>query len=247
MKKYLFAAAALLFSVSVSAQDAELLTVTPEEDNMTVSIAGFDIKLGPSAGSGSSRRGLYTEARGFSPVNIGLTTFMGEDETPEIRIPRSWYMSADIASFGIHGRAKFSPFFDTGIRLSHYNYRLDDGRAFTITDNGVPAFIDGTVYDKSKFKLTYLGVPVTLGMRLGHDFKISATASFDILVDARNKVKAPKIKTQLYDLNPYRTSVELAIHGNDCGIFVNYGLTSMFKESSGMDTHTLSIGIRLLD
>lgn len=247
MKKYLTAAAALLLSFSVFAQDAELLTVTPQEDNMTVSIAGFDIKLGPSDGSGGSRHGIYTEARGFSPVNIGLTTFMGEGETPDIRIPRSWYLSTDIASFGIHGRARFSPFFDTGIRLSHFNYRLDDGREFTIMDSGVPAFIDGTVYDKSKFKLTYLGVPVTLGMRLGHELKISATASFDILVDARNKVKVPKIKTQLYDLNPYRTSVELAVHGNDCGIFVNYGLTSMFKESSGLDSHTFSIGIRLLD
>lgn len=246
MKKILFAAAAMLLSLMAYAQDLDLLTVTPEEDDMTVSIAGFDIKLGPAKGSGASH-GIYTSAEGFSPVNLGVATIICDRDIPGIRIPRSLNLNADIISFGVHGRERNSLFFETGIRLSHYNYRLNDGRALTINDSGFPEFIDGKVYDKSKFKLTYLGVPVSLGLRLHHNFKISATASFDMLVDSRNKVKAPKEKTQLYDLNPYRSSVELSIHGHDCGLFVNYGLTSIFKESTGLDAHTLSIGIRILD
>lgn len=246
MKKIMFAAAALLLSLTAFAQDSDLLTVTPEEDNMTVSIAGFGIKLGPSTGSNSSH-GAYTSAEGFSPVNIGVATIMCDQDIPEIRIPRSWHLNTDIVSFGLHGRSKNSLFAETGIRLSYFNYRLDDGRAITINGNGVPEFIEGAVYDKSKFKLTYLGVPFTIGFRVNRSLKISATASFDMLVDARNKVKKPKAKTQLYDLNPYRSSVELSVYGHDCGLFVNYGLTSIFKESTGIDAHTLSIGIRLLN
>lgn len=245
MKKMIIIAAMLLMPAAAFAQD-ELLKVTPEDDNMTVSVAGFDIKLGPADSRAGGHR-YYTSFEGLSSLNMGIATIMCGNEMPEIRIPRSWYFSTDLVSVGIHGRANGTPFFDTGIRLSYYNYRLDDGRALTITDSGIPQFVDGSIYDKSKFKLTYLGVPVTMGMRIKRNFRISATATFDMLVDARNKVKTPKYKTRLNDLNPYRTSLEIAVHGSECGMFVNYGLTSIYKESSGLDAHTLTIGVRLFD
>ena len=246
IKKILTAFVPMMICATVFAQNEELLTLNTAEEDMTVSIAGFDLKLGPS-GKHGSHHGLSSSVDFFTPMNISILTMTGaEDVVPDIRIPRSWSMYDDLVSLSLYGRSHRGLIFSTGIRLSYFNYRLSDGLAMTMNETGVPQFVTGTVYDKSKFKLTYLGVPVSLGIRMGNSFTVSATATFDMLVDARNKVKEPVSKTQLDNLNPYRSSVEVSMGSNDFGIFVNYGLTSIFKESSGIDARTLSIGVRLL-
>ena len=246
IKRFLAVLVPMMICATVSAQNEELLTLNTAEEDMTVSIAGFDLRLGPS-GKHRSNRGLASSVDLFSPMNIGILAMTGaEDVVPDIRIPRSWCLYDDLASLSLYGRSHCGLVFSTGIRLSYFNYRLSDGSALTINETGTPQLIAGTVYDKSKFKLTYLGLPVSLGIRLGGSFTMTATATFDMLVDARNKVKEPVSKTQLDDLNPYRTSVEVSMGSDDFGIFVNYGLTSIFKESSGIDARTLSVGVRLL-
>ena len=246
IKKILTAFVPMMICATVFAQNEELLTLNTAEEDMTVSIAGFDLKLGPS-GKHGSHHGLASSVDFFTPMNISILTMTGaEDVVPDIRIPRSWSMYDDLVSLSLYGRSHRGLIFSTGIRLSYFNYRLSDGLAMTMNETGVPQFVTGTVYDKSKFKLTYLGVPVSLGIRMGNSFTVSATATFDMLVDARNKVKEPVSKTQLDNLNPYRSSVEVSMGSNDFGIFVNYGLTSIFKESSDIDARTLSIGVRLL-
>lgn len=246
IKKILTAFVPMMICATVFAQNEELLTLNTAEEDMTVSIAGFDLKLGPS-GKHGSHHGLSSSVDFFTPMNISILTMTGvEDVVPDIRIPRSWSMYDDLVSLSLYGRSHRGLVFSTGIRLSYFNYRLSDGLAMTMNETGVPQFVTGTVYDKSKFKLTYLGVPVSLGIRMGNSFTVSATATFDMLVDARNKVKEPVSKTQLDNLNPYRSSVEVSMGSNDFGIFVNYGLTSIFKESSDIDARTLSIGVRLL-
>ena len=246
IKKILTAFVPMMICATVFAQNEELLTLNTAEEDMTVSIAGFDLKLGPS-GKHGSHHGLSSSVDFFTPMNISILTMTGaEDVVPDIRIPRSWSMYDDLVSLSLYGRSHRGLVFSTGIRLSYFNYRLSDGLAMTMNETGVPQFVTGTVYDKSKFKLTYLGVPVSLGIRMGNSFTVSATATFDMLVDARNKVKEPVSKTQLDNLNPYRSSVEVSMGSNDFGIFVNYGLTSIFKDSSDIDARTLSIGVRLL-
>lgn len=246
IKRFLAAIVPMMICATVFAQNEELLTLNTAEEDMTVSIAGFDLKIGPSGRHGS-HHGLASSVDLLTPMNIGILTMMGaEDAVPDIRIPRSWSLYDDLVSLSLYGRSHRGLVFSTGIRLSYFNYRLSDGLAMTINEAGVPQSVPGTVYDKSKFKLTYLGVPVSLGVRLGGSFTVAATATFDMLVDARNKVKEPVSKTQLDDLNPYRTSVEVSMGSDDFGIFANYGLTSIFKESSGIDARTFSIGVRLL-
>lgn len=246
IKKLLMALVPMMICVSVHAQDNELLTLNTDEDDMTVSIAGFNLKLGPSA-KHDGHHGLYSSVDLFSPLTIGVATMTGDDgRLPDIRIPRSWSMYDDLVSLSLYGRRHRGPVFSTGIRLSYFNYRLHDGYAMTVNEAGIPALIDGKIYDKSKFKLTYLGVPVSLGMRIGSSFQLEATATFDMLVDARNKVKDPKSWSEIENLNPYRTSLELSLVSNDFGMFINYGLSSIFNQSSGIDARTLSLGIRLL-
>lgn len=246
IKKLFMALVPMMICVSVHAQDNELLTLNTDEDDMTVSIAGFDLKLGPSERSHGGNR-LCSSLNFFTPMSIGVLTMTGaEDVVPDIRIPRSWSMYDDLVSLSLYGRGHRGPIFSTGIRLSYFNYRLHDGYAMTVNESGIPGLVDGTMYDKSKFKLTYLGVPVSLGLRIGSSFKLEATATFDMLVDARNKVKDPKSWSELEDLNPYRTSLELSLGSDDLGVFMNYGFTPIFKEGSGIDARTLSLGIRLL-
>lgn len=245
IKRILMALAPMFVCASVFAQDNELLTLITGDDDMMVAIAGFDLRLGPSDRS-HEERALYGSVNFFSPVNIGVLTMTGaEDIVPDIRIPRSWSLYDDLVSLGLHGRGHRGPVFNTGIRLSYLNYRLQDGYVMTVNEAGVPCIPGGDLYDKSKFKLTYLGVPVTLGMNIGKSFRLNATATFDMLVDARNKVKDPESWTRLDDLNPYRVSAELSLGSKGFGVFMNYGLTSIFKDGSGIDARSLSVGVRL--
>lgn len=236
----------LLLSISASAQSENILIMTQEEDNMTVSVAGFDIKLGPSSRyRGDARVG---SSMGFcSLFDIGMASIVCDGDIPAISIPRSWSYSGDIVTMSLFDNPFRRVKLSTGIKLTHFNYRLRDNYAISINSEGIPEQVGICPYDKSKLKLTYIGVPVSLGVRIGHSLRLTGTATFDMLLDARNKVKSPKSKTKLDNLNPYRTSVEVSVWGHEMGMFINYGLSSIFSEASGLDARTLSIGLKFID
>ncbi|MDO5442063.1 MAG: hypothetical protein Q4G10_00165 [Bacteroidia bacterium] len=246
ISRFFMAALPLFVTVTLAGQDGSLLRVTPEDKDMTVSVAGFDIKLGPSDRD-RHRSGIGGSVDFFELFDLGMATMVCDRDIPDIRIPRSWNFSGDIISLSAYDNPVRRIKFSTGIRLSYYNYRLEDDLAMEINGIGIPELIGGCTYDKSKFKLTYLGVPVSIGVKIGHSLRLTGTATFDMLVDARNKVKDPKTKMKLDGLNPYRTSLELSLWGHYIGMFVNYGLSSIFSEASGLDAHTLSIGLKFID
>ena len=241
MRRFLFAVAALLLiSVSVPAQDKDLISVNPGFDDMTISIAGFDLKLGPSDEE-------FMSVDFITPVNLGLTTLVGNEGYPDTWFLKNLFFSDDIVTLKMGGNRPGALFLSTGARLECFSFRMADGRAIFIDDTGVPYRNGGTVYKKSLLKLNYIGVPVSLGINLNKRFSLAATGTFEFLFDANNKLKTPKTVTHLDNLNRYRCSVELSLMDNeDVGFFVNYGLTPVFLESSGIDAHTISFGFRLL-
>lgn len=239
----IIAATALLVCPTVSAQSSKLLKVKPGYGDMTVSIGGLKFKLGPT-----ERKDEFISIDYFCPLQIGMTALSGDFSYPDPWFIRNIAVSDDIISLKVGGKRLGSLFLSTGVRLSCFNYFMADGRAIYIDEYGVPYRNGEEVYSKSKLKLCYLGVPVSAGMKLTDRFSIGATATFDLLIDARNKLSSPKILTRLDNLNRYRCSAELFLVDKDgLGFFVNYGLTPVFLKSSGINAHTVSFGFRLLN
>ena len=132
-----------------------------------------------------------------------------------------------------------------GVRILADNYTFS--RPYTLVyndmDNVVPAKIDGYV-KKSKLVATYIGIPIRLSFRIGSDLHITGYASGDLLLNGRTKYKKPKVKGNISCFSPFRISAGGSITYNNFGVYCEYGTTPLFKDGTGADTHTVSVGLR---
>lgn len=97
---------------------------------------------------------------------------------------------------------------------------------------------------KSKIFASYLGIPFRVSLNYGKA-TVYGGVSAELLMDSYTKYKHPKVREPINGLfNDFRASVEAGISLYNFGLFVNYGLTPLFKDQYS-NAHTLTVGVTL--
>ena len=97
---------------------------------------------------------------------------------------------------------------------------------------------------KSKLHANYFGIPARVSLNFGKA-SIYGGASAEYLVNGFAKFKQPKNKMQMNNLfNRFRVTVEGGFSYGNLGVFVQYGLTPLFRQELS-DARTLTFGILL--
>jgi hypothetical protein len=114
----------------------------------------------------------------------------------------------------------------------------------TCVPSRINAEIAGYDYTKSKLFASYLGIPFRVSFNYGKA-TIYGGVSAELLMDSYTKYKHPKYRESINGLfNDFRATVEAGFSLYNFGLFVNYGLTPLFKEQYS-DARTLTIGVTL--
>lgn len=97
---------------------------------------------------------------------------------------------------------------------------------------------------KSKTHMGYVGLPLDISYRTGK-FKIYVGATAEILMDSYVKYKYPETRYSIQGVNNFRSVVEIGMSYRHLGIYANWAVTPLFKQGTGSDARTLSVGLIL--
>lgn len=243
-------------------QNDSLMNIKPQGSELRIEAAGFGITLGNNENAGfhypyspgkhrqarvSTSLGIASIDFGFNILNgvsyygpwSGLGDFLDMSGGKSIRL--AWEPAAvDIA---LDSRGCVSLI--AGIRLSADNYMFSE--PYTLRPDGagqlMPEKLEGYI-KKSKMTAAYIGIPVKLSFRLARTVYLTGYASWDLLLNAHTKYKKPKTKDNLPGISPWKVSAGGCLSVSNIGIYCDYGITPLFKDGTGADAHTISVGIR---
>ena len=137
-----------------------------------------------------------------------------------------------------------------GLRWSFMDFVFENNNV-TIRPEGnsyvpvAPSLIDPNYNGKkSKLHANYFGIPVRVSANFGKA-TIYGGASVEYLINGFAKYKQPVSKMQMSSLfNRFRATVEGGFSYGNLGVFVQYGLTPLFRQNLS-DARTLTFGILL--
>ena len=258
------AAAAVILSMvtfGAAAQNDSIMDIRPQGSELRIEAAGFGITIGqgetPRYSASYHRRARQprvTTSLGIASIDLGFNTlpdvryygpWAGQGDFLDIRAGKSirfaWEPAAVEVSLDRRGIVSLIG----GLRLSADNYMFSEPCTISRNQGGVlmPEKLDGYI-KKSKLTATYIGIPVRLSFSVGGKLDITGYASADMLLNAHTKYKKPKVKDNIPGLSPWRISAGGCLTFCNIGIYCDYSITPLFKEGTGADAHTVSIGLR---
>lgn len=242
--------------------DTDLVTLRRSAggEEMVIEVAGFGITLSNSSDGwfrsadsvqNRSRVSLVflggTEYGFIVPTGLGYGAYpAGSDHFFDLRNGKSFHCSTTLVGLNVaFGRQRQ---FDlkTGLRYTIDNYRLSDNSITLGNENGmiVPRTLDEKA-DKSKLRITSLGIPLTFSYRVVRNLTVAVSGYFDFTMGANSIYKRPKVKNSLAGVNPFLFSTAVAIGYHRVGVYLRYGVTPLFKSGVGPEVHPISIGFCL--
>lgn len=134
--------------------------------------------------------------------------------------------------------------FSTGLRYTVDNYRLSDNSITLGRDGGlvVPLPLDDKA-DKSKLRITSLGIPLQFSFDPVKHLRVAVVGYCDFTLGANAIYKKPKEKNSLSGVNPFQFGLGGSVSYRGFGVYVRYGVTSLFKSSAGPVCHPVSFGV----
>ena len=162
----------------------------------------------------------------------------------DLRGGKSFHLSTTLAGlnyvFGKQRRFDMT----TGLRYTVDNYRLSNNSITLGNENGmvVPLALDEKT-DKSKLRVTSLGIPFHLAYHPVKQMTVSLSGYFDFTMGANSIYKQPKVKNPLPGVHTFRFGVGVGVPYYRCGIYFRYGVTPLFESGVGPKVHPLSLGI----
>lgn len=146
----------------------------------------------------------------------------------------------------------------TGFGFSFMDYRFD--RPLTVVKREsdgilVPLELNPDGLKKSKLNVTYLTVPLLMeiktSLRMGHsNLYIAGGAIGGMKIGSHTKYKYKNDKQKSrsnFNLNQFKYDLTGRIgFGNFC-VFVNYGMTPLFKDNRGPELYPVTFGISLIN
>lgn len=234
-----------------------VLRSSSDDGEVVLEVAGFGITLSGSSDewlrpadpdkprSRVSPTLLSGSEYGFIiPTGLSYGAYpAGEAGFFDLRSGKSFHLSSTLIGLNVEmGRRRLFRF-STGLRYTIDNYRLSDTSVTLGNEAGtvVPVALDEPA-DKSKLRVTSLGVPLTFSCRAARNLSVALTGYFDFTMGANAIYKRPKVKNPLAGVNTFRFGVGAAIAYHTVGVYVRYSVTPLFEPHVGPEICPLSIG-----
>ena len=256
MKRIITLLAALAIASAAHAQTDSLVVFDTQGDNLGISIAGFNITLGDDGSSSSSKAAKPKVKRvttNFAGLSFGANAFTyhpnygnwaGENQFMTDNTS-GWRFGVEAFGIQVSLDRNRKVFLKASLNSSIDRYRFTNAMTLINDENGVlmPEPLSGTV-KASKMIASYLGIGAGFGFKISRVL-VMFDFNTDMLTSSYVKYKNPgKTQYNISGLNNirYRTGVSATVSG--FGIYADYALTPLYRESVGNDGQVLSIGIR---
>lgn len=243
--------------------DTDLVSLhrTAGGDEVVLEVAGFGITLS-GLSSETTLRDRTAQPRtsrlavsvlsctewGFNLVpHVGYGAYpVGTEPFFDLRNNKSFHLSSTLAGVRLSLGRRHGFGISTGLRYTIDNYRLADPSLTLVREDGliVPRMLDERA-DKSKLRITSLGIPLCLSCRIVGDLGISVSGYVDFTMGANSIYKRPKVKQSLPGVNACRFGAAAALTYHGVGVYARYGITPLFEDGAGPEVHPLSIGLCL--
>lgn len=240
--------------------ESSLVTMRRGSDNNSVvlEVAGFGITLsGLTDERLKQRDSLIRRSRvnlillGNRETGFNILTGLdygaypaGTEKFFDIRAGKSFHFSTLLAGLDceLGKRRRFG--FSTGLQYTVDNYRLTDNSITLRREQGLimPVTLDEKA-DKSKLRITSLGIPLNFTCKAARHLEISLSGYFDFTMGANSIYKKPKVKSSLSGVNTFRFSVGGAVTYHTIGLYARYSVTPLFASDAGPKVRPLSVGI----
>ncbi len=272
-KRFVFAGIFILLALCASAQatdvpaadslrrigDVDTGPVTmrraADGEGMVLEVAGFGITLGQASGGEKQKVKALPRVCGsfLSGVEMGFNFLTGADyagypaeagDFLDVRGGNSFHFGITPVGLSVALDRKRRFEFSTGLRYTVDNYRLSDNSITLGRDGGmvVPLPLDDKA-DKSKLRITSLGFPLQFSFDPVKHLRVAVVGYCDFTLGANAIYKKPKEKNSLSGVNPFQFGLGGSVSYRGFGVYVRYGVTSLFKSSAGPVCHPVSFGV----
>lgn len=272
-KRFVFAGIFILLALCASAQatdipaadslrrigDVDTGPVTmrraADGEGMVLEVAGFGITLGQASGGEKQKVKALPRVCGsfLSGVEMGFNFLTGADyagypaeagDFLDVRGGNSFHFGITPVGLSVALDRKRRFEFSTGLRYTVDNYRLSDNSITLGRDGGmvVPLPLDDKA-DKSKLRITSLGFPLQFSFDPVRHLRVAVVGYCDFMLGANAIYKKPKEKNSLSGVNPFQFGLGGSVSYRGFGVYVRYGVTSLFKSSAGPVCHPVSFGV----
>lgn len=224
-------------------------------EGMVLEVAGFGITLGQASGDEKQKVKALPRVCGsfLSGVEMGFNFLTGADyagypaeagDFLDVRGGNSFHFGITPVGLSVALDRKRRFEFSTGLRYTVDNYRLSDNSITLGRDGGmvVPLPLDDKA-DKSKFRITSLGFPLQFSFDPVRHLRVAVVGYCDFTLGANAIYKKPKEKNSLSGVNPFQFGLGGSVSYRGFGVYVRYGVTSLFKSSAGPVCHPVSFGV----
>lgn len=224
-------------------------------EGMVLEVAGFGITLGQASGGEKQKVKALPRVCGsfLSGVEMGFNFLTGADyagypaeagDFLDVRGGNSFHFGIMPVGLSVALDRKRRFEFSTGLRYTVDNYRLSDNSITLGRDGGmvVPLPLDDKA-DKSKFRITSLGFPLQFSFDPVRHLRVAVVGYCDFTLGANAIYKKPKEKNSLSGVNPFQFGLGGSVSYRGFGVYVRYGVTSLFKSSAGPVCHPVSFGV----
>lgn len=242
--------------------DTDLVALhrTSEGDEVVLEVGGFGLTLsGLSTEKRHERNSRIRKPRvnlialsgtelGFNlPTGLDYAAYpAGTERFFDLDGGSSFHFSSTLVGMDIGLGKKQNTSFSFGLRYTVDNYRLSD-RSITLgNQNGMitPVTLDERA-DKSKLRVTSLGIPLTFAHNPVKGLSLALTGYFDFTMGANAIYKKPKVKNPLSGVNPFRFGVGGSVTYYNVGFYIRYSVTPLFEKGAGPEVRPLSVGVCL--
>ena len=224
-------------------------------EGMVLEVAGFGITLGQASGGEKQKVKALPRVCGsfLSGVEMGFNFLTGADyagypaeagDFLDVRGGNSFHFGITPVGLSVALDRKRRFEFSTGLRYTVDNYRLSDNSITLGRDGGmvVPLPLDDKA-DKSKLRITSLGFPLQFSFDPVRHLRVAVVGYCDFTLGANAIYKKPKEKNSLSGVNPFQFGHGGSVSYRGFGVYVRYGVTSLFKSSAGPVCHPVSFGV----
>lgn len=198
----------------------------------------------------------------WAGVDVGLNGYMysnnsmsllGNDRALTLNQAKSWNVSLNFAEFNLKLIKNYVGM-TTGLGLQFNNYRFDKSTRLIGDSASLMYFNDSIKYNKNKLIVTYLTVPLLFDFQVpvGGNDRIHLTVGaigglrigthtkqvFD-LDGHENKEK----QREDFHLSPFQYGLTARLGFNGVGVYVNYSLSSLFKDGEGPELYPWAAGL----